>query len=157
MKNVMQAPSCSNSQAAQLSAHRRSIMAMLVGCPLITTAEYDTAMQRTLACQDVATLQRWYRNTVREIARREELEPVSAPITYATTAQVQEVQRLVNNVAITRAEKTEVLRTLPTLTSAAAVGVIGSLWAKLIARSAYPAPPADGWSKAGTVSYSSAA
>lgn len=143
---------------AQLSAHRRSIMDMLVGCPQITTAEYDTAMQRTLDCQDLATLQKWYRNTVREIARREELEPATAPITYATGAQKEEVIRLCNSVRITRAEKTAVLLTIDRLTAADATATIGNLWAKIIARAdGYPAPPADGWSQAGGVSYSSAA
>jgi hypothetical protein len=134
--------------AAHLSAHRRAIMDLLVGHPLISTAEYDTAMQRTLACQDLATLQRWYRNTVREIARREELEPVTAPITYATTEQKEEIIRLVNRHEITRPEKTQVLLTLDQLTTAEATAAIGNLWAKVLSRSGtYPAPPADGWSK----------
>lgn len=152
MKSVSTgAASCANSYAAQLSAHRRSIMDMLVGCPLITTAEYDTAMQRTLACQDLATLQRWYRNTVKEIARREEALPAYAPVQYATTAQKEE---------ITRAEKTSTLYTINRLDCAAATAVIGDLWAKVLRRagSSYPTPPADGWSRTcGDVSYSSAA
>lgn len=144
--------------AAQLSAHRRSIMDMLVGCPLITTAEYDTAMQRTLACQDLATLQKWYRNTVREIARREELEPVTAPVTYATGTQKEEIIRLCNAVQITRREKTAVLLTIDRLTTAEATATVGNLWAKILGRTGdYPTPPADGWSQGQAVSYSSAA
>jgi hypothetical protein len=143
--------------APHLSAHRRAIMDMLVGCPLITTAEYDTAMQRTLACQDVATLQKWYRNTVREIARREEGEPVTAPVTYATAEQKQEVLRLANSVRITRAEKTKALLALPSLTHIQVVALIGDLWAKIIARAGYLPLPADGWSQGGAASYSSAA
>jgi len=141
--------------AAQLSAHRRSIMDMLVGHPLITTAEYDTAMQRTLDCQDLATLQKWYRNTVREIARREEQEPVSAPVTYATASQKEEIIRLCNTVQISRAEKTRALLTLDRLDHAAAVALIGELWAKVLSR-AGGEPLPDGWSK-GDASYSSAA
>lgn len=141
--------------AAQLSAHRRSIMDMLVGCPLITTAEYDTAMNRTLACQDLATLQKWYRNTVREIARREGASPVPAPVVYATASQTEEIQRLVNHVSITWREKTRVLLTLNQLDSTQAVATIGSLWAKIISR-AGENPPADGWSKT-NVSHSLAA
>jgi len=143
--------------AAQLSAHRRSIMEMLVGHPLITTAEYDTAMQRTLACQDLATLQKWYRNTVREIARREELAPVAAPVVYATAAQKEEIIRLCNAHQISRAEKTAVLLPLDRLTTAEATATVGNLWAKILGRSGdYPTPPAEGWSK-GNVSHSAAA
>jgi hypothetical protein len=146
-----------SSAAAQLSAHRRAIMDMLVGSPVITTEEYDTAMQRTLACQDVATLQKWYRNTIREIARREELEPVTAPITYATGTQKEEIIKLTNRFEISRTEKTKVLLTLDRLTEAEAKAVIGNLWAKILSR-AGKQPQPDGWSRdAGAVSYSKAA
>jgi hypothetical protein len=158
MKNVMTGHAAAGTAAAQLSAYRRSIMDMLVGCPLILTAEYDTAMQRTLACQDVATLQKWYRNTVREIARREELEPVAAPIQYATVAQQEELLKLTNRVEITRAEKTWALRNLLQLTTAQATAEIGNLWAKIIDR-AGASPLPGGWSLRSEVaaSYSSAA
>lgn len=151
MKNVIQAATV----AAQLSAHRRSIMDMLVGCPLITTAEYDMAMQRTLACQNVATIQKWYRNCVREIARREDASPALAPVVYATVNQTEEIQHLLNHVSITRREKTRILLTLNQLDSTQAVTTIGSLWAKIISR-AGEVPPADGWSKV-NVSHSLAA
>ncbi|MDO7888173.1 hypothetical protein [Hymenobacter cheonanensis] len=151
MENVIQVATI----GAQLSAHRRAIMDMLVGHPLITTAEYDTAMQRTLACQDLATLQKWYRNTVREIARREEQEPVTAPITYATAEQKEEIIRLANAHQISRAEKTAALLTLNQLTTAEATATVGNLWAKILGP-AGETPPADGWSKK-EVSYSSAA
>jgi hypothetical protein len=121
--------------AAHLSAHRRAIMELLVGSPVITTAEYDTAMQRTLACQDVATLQKWYRNTVREIARREEGEPVTAPVTYATTEQKEEIICLTNRHEITRSEKTGVLLGINRLEQAHATTLIGNLWAKILGRS----------------------
>jgi hypothetical protein len=141
MENVIQAATV----AAQLSAHRRSIMDMLVGCPLITTAEYDTAMQRTLACQDLATLQKWYRNTVREIARREELEPVTAPITYATATQKEEIIKLANRHEITRPEKTAVLLGINQLTSTEASATIGTLWGNIVTRAGHNPLP-DGWS-----------
>lgn len=154
MQNVIQAATI----GAQLSAHRRAIMDSLVGATVITTAEYDTAMQRTLACQDIATLQKWYRNTVREIARREEQEPVTAPVLYATGTQQEEVIRLANHVTVTRAEKTKVLRKLPTLTTAEATVEIGNLWANILDR-AGEKPLPDGWSLRPEValSYSSAA
>jgi hypothetical protein len=133
MKNVMTGQAAA-SAAAQLSAHRRSIMNMLVGCPLITTAEYDTAMQRTLACQDLATLQKWYRNTVREIARREEQEPVTAPVEYATAKQKEEVAKLLANPCLTKPEKTRALLALPRLDKAQAVLLVGELWAKVLYR-----------------------
>lgn len=148
-------PVAAGMAASQLSAHRRSIMDMLVGCSFITTAEYDTAMNRTLACQDLATLQKWYRNTVREIARREDASPVPTPVVYATVSQIEEIQRLVNQVSITWREKTRVLLTLNQLDSTQAVATIGSLWAKIISR-AGENPPADGWSKT-NVSHSLAA
>jgi hypothetical protein len=144
------------SAAAQLVAHRRAIMDTLVGCPVVTTAEYDTAMQRTLACQDLATLQKWYRNTVREIARREEALPVVAPVVYATAEQKQEIIKLSNRHEITRAEKTAVLLDLDRLTEAQAKTTIARLWAKVLGRSGEQAPP-DGWSQQGVVSYFSAA
>jgi hypothetical protein len=109
MGNLMQATSCTNSQAAHLSAHRRNLIDLLAGAPVITTAEYDTAVQNILACESIPTLQRWYRNCIREIARREELEPVTAPITYATAEQKEAIIRLCNCHEITRAEKTKVL------------------------------------------------
>jgi glucokinase len=151
-----QAAAVTASPAAQLSAHRRAIMDTLVGCPVITTAEYDRAMQRTLACQDLATLQKWYRNTVREIARREEGEPETAPIIYATGTQKEEIIRLANRHEIIRPEKTRVLLDLDHYDHAAATTVIGNLWAKILRRSG-EAPPADGWSHGRALSYSTAA
>lgn len=144
MKSVMTVQAAST--VAQLSAHRRAIMDMLVDSPLITTAEYDTAMQRTLACQNLATLQKWYRNCIREIAHREDALPAPTPVIYATVDQTQEIQRLLNHVSITRQEKTWVLLTLNQLDSTQAVATIGSLWAKIISR-AGEVPPADSWSK----------
>lgn len=158
MKNLIQPAAL----GAQLSAHRRAIMDLLVGSPVITTAEYDAAMNRTLDCQDVATLQKWYRNTVREIARREEGEPVAAPVAapveYATGSQKEEIVRLCNTVQITRSEKTRVLLTINRLDYADAKKCIGDLWAKILSRSGSELP-ADGWSvgATGALSYSSAA
>lgn len=149
MKNVSTgAASCANSIAAQLSAHRRSIMDMLVGHPLITTAEYDTAMSRTLACQDLATLQRWYRNTVREIAHREEQEPVTAPVQYATAEQKEEIIRLCNAHQISRAEKTRILLHLDQYEAAQAEALLLDLRAKVTGRAEgnpYPATALPAW------------
>lgn len=152
-----------NGQAAASTAaptaYRRSLMDLLAASPVITDAEYDRAVINILACQDVATLQRWYRNTIREIARREEAEPVAAPVVYATAEQKEEVIRLCNRHEISRAEKTKVLARLNQFTEAEATAVIGNLWAKVLARSGanhYLAPPADGWSQPG-VSYPTAA
>lgn len=121
---------------AALTAHRRAIMDMLVGSEVVTTAEYDTAMQRTLACQDVATLQRWYRNTVREIARREEAAGMEAApvVEYATMAQKEEIIRLGNNLYILRKEKTAAHLRLPRLNYSEARALIGELWAKILHR-----------------------
>jgi len=122
--------------AQTLTAHRRAIMDMLVGSEVITTAEYDTAMQRTLACQDVAVLQRWYRNTVREIARREEAVGMvgGQPVAYATAEQKEEIIRLCNTLWILRKEKTAALLKLPRLDSAGATALIGELWASILHR-----------------------
>lgn len=158
MKNVMQGTSCINS-AAQFSAHRRSLIELLGAAKMITTAEYEVAAQNILTCQSLATLQKWYRNCVREITRREEALPVPTPVVYVTADQTQEIQRLLNHVSITRREKTRVLRTLPQLDSTQAVATIGELWAKIISH-AGETPAADGWSRRGgeqQVSYSTAA
>lgn len=147
MKNVSQAASTA---APTQTAYRRELMDLLAAAPVITTEEYERGVQNILACQDVATLQKWYRNCIREIARREEAEPVAAPVEYATAAQKQEITRLCNTHEITRAEKTKVLVDINRLNYAQAQATIGDLWAKVLGRagaSGYPAPPADGWSK----------
>lgn len=158
MKNVMPGASCINS-TAQLSAYRRSLIELLGAAKVITLAEYEVAAHNIITCQALATLQKWYRNCIREIARREEAAPVPALVVYATVDQTQEIQRLLNHVSISRREKTQVLHTLPQLEHTQAVATIGSLWAKIIGR-AGETPPADGWSRRGSepqVSYSTAA
>jgi hypothetical protein len=70
--------------AGQPTLYRRELLDLLAASLVITTEEYETATARILACQSVATLHKWYRNCIREIARREELEPETALITYAT-------------------------------------------------------------------------
>lgn len=120
----------SNGQAP--TAYRRNLMDLLAAAPV--DEEYDTATARILACQDVATLQKWYRNCIREIARREELEPETAPIDYATTAQKEEVIKLANNLYILRKEKTAAHLRLPRLNYSEARALIGELWAKILHR-----------------------
>lgn len=154
----MQGTSCINS-AAQFSAHRRSLIELLGAAKMITTAEYEVAAQNIIACQSLATLQKWYRNCVREITRREAAQATPAPVVYATADQRQEITRLLNHVSITYREKTRVLLTLPKLDSVQAMATIGGLWAKIIGR-AGENPPADGWSRRGDntqLSYSTAA
>jgi hypothetical protein len=132
MKNVM------TGQVAAVTAtpslYRRELLDLLAASPVITTEEYETATARILACQNLATLQKWYRNCIREIARREELEPETAPITYATAEQKQEVIRLANSQYITRAEKCQALLRFNQCDYAQAVSLIGNLWAKMLHR-----------------------
>ena len=136
MENVIAGQAAVLAPAQSLTAHRRAIMDMLVGSEVITTAEYDTAMQRTLACQDVEVMQRWYRNTVRESARREEAAGMEATpvVEYATAEQKEEVIRLTNTLWILRKEKTKALLALPRLDNAQARTLIGELWAKILHR-----------------------
>jgi hypothetical protein len=140
-------------------------MDMLVGEPLITTAEYDTAMQRTQACQDVATLQAWYRNTVREIARREEAAGMGValanmaqgiarfearlaegqpaePVRYATAKQKSKLHQLALHPALTNGERTQVLLKLPRLDEAQAVAKLAELQALIDNRGGAAAPTA---------------
>ena len=161
MKNVMTGQAAATTAAP--TNYCRALIALLgEALTTITTAEYERAMQNIVACQDVATLQKWYRNCIREIARREELEPETAPIAYATVTQKQEIQKLANNVKITRPEKTRALLNINRLDYDGAKQEIGQLWAKIVSRTTgYPAPPADGWSLGvgadGVLSYSAAA
>jgi glucokinase len=111
-------------------------MDLLAAAPVITDAEYETAVQNILACQDVATLQKWYRNCIREIARREEAEPEAEVIEYATAEQKREITTLANSVWILRKEKTHAMLRLPQLNHAQAVALIGELWAKMLRRQA---------------------
>ncbi len=133
MKNVIQAAGCANNQAAPTS-YRRELLDLLAASAVITSEEYDTATARILACQSVATLQKWYRNCIREIARREEEVPTAEAVVYATAAQKEEVIKLANSVYILRAEKTKALLSLLQYDYAQAVALIGELWAKILHR-----------------------
>lgn len=116
----------------RLAAHRTAIEGLLATSACITDAEYQAAAQRVAACQSVAVLQKWYRNCVREIARREEEQP--APAIHATAAQHQEIITLLHHVAITRQEKTKALLTIQQLDGAQAVALIGNLYQKVLDR-----------------------
>jgi hypothetical protein len=132
MKNVM------NGQVAASTVtpntYRRELLDLLAESAVITTEEYETATSRILACQNLATLQRWYRNCIREIARREEEVPTAEAVEYATSEQKQEVIKLANSQYITRAEKCQALLRFNQCDYGQAVAVIGNLWAKMLHR-----------------------
>lgn len=131
--------------------HRRNLMDLLAAAPVITDEEYERAVQNILACQDVATLQKWYRNTVREIARREEEVPAIAPVQYATPAQTDEIHKLSLHRVVTKAERTAAILDLPRLDYTKAALLIGELWAKILHRTKQGVPTE------GETSFSSAA
>jgi hypothetical protein len=130
--------------AAQLSAYRRTLIELLGEAKVITLEEYELATSRILATQSLATLQKWYRNCIREIARREEAAAMAPPVEYATAEQQQEVQCLANSVYITRGEKTQALLKAPRLDQVGIIGLTGELWAKILARTGQcPGPEVD--------------
>jgi hypothetical protein len=104
MKNVMTGQVAAST--ATPTAYRRELLDLLAASLVITDEEYETATSRILTCQNLATLQRWYRNCIREIARREEEVPTAEAVEYATAEQKEEIVKLANSVYILRAEKT---------------------------------------------------
>lgn len=144
-------------RTAAPTARRCNLMDLPAVSPVITDAEYDTAMQRILACQDMATLQKWYRNTVCEIARLEDLEPATpSPIIYATATQKEEMIRLTNRAGISCAEKTAVLLTINRLTTNETTATIGDLWASILNQTNENSLAAVDSHTPGLVSYSNA-
>jgi hypothetical protein len=142
MKNhVSGQPGVTSCQAPTL--YRRELLDLLAASPVITTEEYETATARILACQNLATLQRWYRNCIREIARREEEVPTAEAVAYATAEQKQEVIKLANSVYITRAEKCQALLRFNKCDYAQAVSLIGNLWAKILHQAGEALPDLD--------------
>jgi hypothetical protein len=117
---------------ANLTALRTAIEGLLAMSEYVTDLEYQTAAQRVAACQSVAVLQKWYRNCVREIARREEEQ--LAPVVCAAAAQHHEIVTLLNHVTITRQEKIEALLNIQQLDGAQAVALIGNLYQRILDR-----------------------
>ncbi len=115
------------SEADKVTGLRNLILDLLHDALLVTAKEWETALQRTANCQNVATLQKWYRNTVIEIARREEAH--AAPVVYATGEQKEEIIRLLNHPAVSRPRKTKELVGINRLTEAQAVALIADLTA----------------------------
>lgn len=135
MQNVSQGNAVTSSQPTP-SAHRRNLLDLLAAAPVITSEEYDTATARILACASLPTLAKWWRNCLREIARREQAlgKAPLAPVTYATMAQTTDIHRLALHVSITPAERTQALACLPCLDYVGAVAVIGDLYQKVMQR-----------------------
>ncbi len=127
-----------NGQAAAATAapttYRRELLDLLAASPVIMTEEYETATRHILVCQSLSTLQKWYRNCIREIARREEEVLAAQAVAYATAEQKEEIVKLANSVYILRAEKTKAVLGLLRYDYAQAVAVIGYLWAKILHR-----------------------
>lgn len=130
----MNGPSCTNSQAtpqteaAKVTGLRTLILELVLGSAFATQAEKDRCIINVANCQAPATLAKWYRNAVRELANREEAAPSGAVI-YATGEQQKQIICLLNHPAVTRRHKTRVLLGINRLTEAAAALEINRLTA----------------------------
>ena len=115
-------------EATRINGLRNLILDLIQYSPVVSAQEWDTAVQRTANCQSPATLAKWYRNAVIEVANREESSVLNAsPLTYATAQQKEEVIRLLNHPAITRRHKTRVLLGINCLKMAEARDLIATL------------------------------
>ncbi|MDO7849019.1 hypothetical protein Q5H92_21825 [Hymenobacter sp. M29] len=128
--------------AAQVNALRALILDLLFASPVITAQEWATAVERTSNTLSVATLAKWYRNTVAEIARR---EAQAQPVTYATNEQKEQIIRLLNHPAVTRPKKTKILLRINRYEATAAEQLIADLTALTTA----PAPKGGGGARVG--------
>lgn len=118
----------------QVLAFRTALNGLLATSDVITDQEYQAAAQNIARCESLPTLQKWYRNCVREIAQREELAPETALVDYATATQKEEVLKLANSVYILRAEKVKALLGINLLTYPQAKKLIADLWGKILDR-----------------------
>jgi hypothetical protein len=140
MQNVMTGQAAARTAAptytpeGQLVAFKKALTGLLATSEVITDAEFQRAATPIAQCESLPTLQKWYRNCVREIATREELAPATALITYATAAQKEEVVKLASNLYILRAEKTKALLGLPRYNEREARALIGELWVNILHR-----------------------
>ncbi|MDO7854431.1 hypothetical protein [Hymenobacter convexus] len=144
-KAVVAATAPTPQAADQVNGLRNLILDLLFGSPFITTQEWATAVERTSNTENVATLAKWYRNAVRELADREE----KAATAYASRQQREEIIRLLNNPLITRRHKTRVLLGINRYQADEARAIIANL-------TAYIAAPFGGGAVgafSGTVSY----
>ncbi|GAA4362076.1 hypothetical protein GCM10023185_29630 [Hymenobacter saemangeumensis] len=123
---------------------RVAILELVNASAFTTPAEKATAAQRIAACQSEATLTKWYRNTLVELAEREEAAPAQAPaISYATASQKETIIRLLNHPAVTRQMKTKCLLNINRLTVETANKVIADLQAHIDTTT----PPRRRWEK----------
>ncbi|OGX80838.1 hypothetical protein BEN47_06160 [Hymenobacter lapidarius] len=135
MKNVMpgQAASTASPQTttkqAQVTGLQALILELVLGSAYATQAEIDRTIASVAKCQNTSTLAKWYRNSVIELAEREE----RAPATYATGEQKQEIICLLNHAVVTRRHKTRVLLGINRLTKDAAALEITRLTAYIAA------------------------
>lgn len=121
-----------NPEADRVAGLCNLILDLLHYSPVITAQEWATAVNRTANCTNTATLAKWYRNAVVEVANREETH-ATASTTYATLEQKQEVIRLLNHPAITRRHKTRVLLSINSLSVVDARDHIAALTAYIAA------------------------
>lgn len=155
MKNVITEAGATNvslapqTEAAKINGLRNLILDLLFASPVITAQEWATAVERTSNTQSAATLAKWYQNTAAEIGRREAAAQVVVPA-LATTAQKQQIVRLLNNPTITRRHKNRVLVGIDRLTGAEAA-------AEVVRLLAYISAPFGGGAPAAAVSYVQAA
>ncbi|GAA4362134.1 hypothetical protein GCM10023185_29770 [Hymenobacter saemangeumensis] len=129
---------------------RVAILELVNASAFTTPAEKATAAQRVAACQNEATLTKWYRNTLVELAEREEAAPVQAPaISYATASQKETIIRLLNHPTVTRQMKTKSLLNINRLTVETADKAIADLQAHIDTTTNGPAPKGGGCYRCG--------
>lgn len=117
------------SPVAQADGLKTLILELVLGSTFAAQEEISRCITRVTNCHNAATLAKWYRNAVRELANREE----AATTVYATGQQKEEVIRLLNNPLITRRHKSRVLLGINSLKAAEARDLIASLTAYITA------------------------
>ena len=131
MKNVITEAGATNAtltpEAARVTGLQTLLLELVLGSAFATQDEKDRTVASVARCQNPATLAKWYRNAVIELADREEHQPVC----YATGKQKEEITRLLNHVKIERREKTKVLLVINRLEEQEADEVIKGLLAKI--------------------------
>ena len=113
-------------KAARAAGLQTLVLELVLGSAFATQAEKDRCLASVTRCQDAATLAKWYRNALTELADREE---AATPVVYATGEQKQHITRLLNHPLIARRVKTRVLLRINRYTRPEAQQLIADLTA----------------------------
>jgi hypothetical protein len=130
--NPQQGQMAADTATAQKEATRLSELRFMVldtvNYSAYTTAEEKANTAASVAkCQSAETLVKWYCNLLTLLSERELAAPAAAEAAPATTEQKQEIVKLLNHPAISRARKSKELVRLNHLTDAQAVALIAEL------------------------------